>query len=137
MDDAGEKTRSAEFNIPKDNVNEVHVTTRPVEEPEEDEKNRNEVSMLESEKQDRNETETAQKNLGSPSIVALEEFETTSHDEYAESITKIEEERPVGNPEEIIGEQRSDEIMIADDSNNEEIPEAEVRITANFHFRCF
>ncbi|KAI8541427.1 hypothetical protein RHMOL_Rhmol08G0060000 [Rhododendron molle] len=125
MDDVGEKTRSAEFNIPNDNVNEVHVTTRPVEEPEEDEKNRNEVSMLESEEQDRNETETAQENLGSPSIVALEEFETTSHDEYAESITKIEEERPVGNPEEIIGEQRSDEIMIADDSNNEEIPEAE------------
>ncbi|KAG5534859.1 hypothetical protein RHGRI_022849 [Rhododendron griersonianum] len=124
-DDAGEKTRSAEFNIPNDNVNEVHVTTRPVEEPEEDEKNRNEISMLESEEQDRNETETAQENLGSPSIVALEEFETTSHDEYTESITKNEEERPVGNPEEIIGEQRSDEIMIADDSNNEEIPEAE------------
>ncbi|XP_058180305.1 uncharacterized protein LOC131298839 isoform X5 [Rhododendron vialii] len=125
MDEGGEKKRSAEFNIPNDNVNEVHVTPRPVEEPEEDEKNRNEVSMLESEEQDRNETETARENLGSPSIVALEEFETTSHDEYAESITKIEEERPVGNPEEIIGEQRSDEIMIADDSNNEEIPEAE------------
>lgn len=136
MDDAGEKTRSLEFNVPNDNVNQVHVTPRPVEEPEEDEKNQNEVSMLESEKQDRNETETAQENLGSPLIVPLEEFETTSYDEYAESITKIEEERPVGNLEEIIGEQRSDEIMIADDSNNEEIPEVEVRITAIFHFCC-
>ncbi|KAF7134977.1 hypothetical protein RHSIM_Rhsim08G0050800 [Rhododendron simsii] len=125
MDDAGEKTRSLEFNVPNNNVNQVHVTPRPVEEPEEDEKNQNEVSMLEPEEQDRNETETAQENLGSPLIVALEEFETTSHDEYAESITKIEEERPVGNLEEIIGEQRSDEIMIADDSNNEEIPEVE------------
>ncbi|KAE9466446.1 hypothetical protein C3L33_01631, partial [Rhododendron williamsianum] len=111
-DDAGEKTRSAEFNIPNDDANEVSVTPRPVEEPEEDEKNRNEVS-------------TAKENLGSSSIVALEESETTSHDEYAESITKNEEERPVGNPAEIIGEQRSDESMIADDSNNEGIPEAE------------
>lgn len=102
----------------------MSVTPRPVKEPEEDEKNRNEVS-------------TAKENLGSPSIVALEESETTSHDEYAESITKNEEERPVGNPAEIIGEQRSDESMIADDSNNEGIPEAEVRITAIFHFRCF
>lgn len=124
MDDVGEKTRSAESNIPNNDANEVYVTPRPVEEPEEDEKIHNEVS-------------TAKENLESPSIVALQEHETTPHDEHAESITKIEEERLVGKPEEIIGEQRSDEIMIADDSNNEEIPEAEVRITAKFSLPLF
>ncbi|CAL5325681.1 unnamed protein product [Camellia sinensis] len=68
--------------------------------------------------------EPAKANLGSPLDVTSEEIETPSPSEYAETMTNIEEQRPVGIPQEILGETRQDETIIADDINKNENPEA-------------
>ncbi|KAI8571071.1 hypothetical protein RHMOL_Rhmol01G0088900 [Rhododendron molle] len=53
-----------------------------------------------------------------------EEIETEGSSKYAETITNIEERRPVGSPEEIVGEKQKDETIIADDINKNEVQEA-------------
>ncbi|KAL7190334.1 hypothetical protein ACSBR2_022584 [Camellia fascicularis] len=68
--------------------------------------------------------EPAKANLGSPLDVTSEEIETPPPSEYAETMTNIEEQRPVGIPQEILGETRQDETIIADDINKNENPEA-------------